>query len=88
MLAVGDLILENPNGESILSLAAPTLKTGDIVVGQGEELFTDRGYATFVDMYGTAAAAPLKNMNALAGAGFNVITLAGNHTWDQGQRQS
>jgi poly-gamma-glutamate synthesis protein (capsule biosynthesis protein) len=84
MLGVGDLILENKSGDFVLSLAASVLKSGDVVVGQGEVLFTDRGYSTFADMYGTAGAAPPQNMKAIASAGFNVITLAGNHTWDQG----
>ena len=83
MLAVGDVILEKPNGEFYLSLVAPVLKKGDVVVGQGEVLFTARGIKTFVEMF-PAPAAPPGNIEALASAGFNVITLAGNHTYDQG----
>ena len=83
MLAVGDVILEKPGGEFYLSLAAPVLKKGDVVVGQGEVLFTARGIKTFVEAF-PAPAAPPENMVALASAGFNVITLAGNHAYDQG----
>lgn len=84
MLAVGDLVLEDEHGERFISLAAPTLKTGDVVVGQGEIVFTSRGVQTYVEMGGPSPGCPPSNMNALASSGFNVITLAGNHIWDMG----
>ena len=84
MLAVGDLVLEDEHGERFLELVAPTLKTGNVVVGQGEVVFTARGVQTYVDMGGSSPGCPPGNMNALAAAGFNVITLAGNHIWDKG----
>ena len=89
MLAVGDMILRMPdNAESYFALVAPMLKSGDVVVGQGAEIpFTARGVSTFVkSSFGsrpTLACDP-KNMSALPFAGFNVITLAGNHIWDAG----
>ena len=83
MLAVGDVILEKPEGRKYLSKVAPTFRKGDVVVGQGEVLFTDRGLKTFVENF-PAPAAPPSNMADLADAGFNVITLAGNHAYDQG----
>jgi poly-gamma-glutamate synthesis protein (capsule biosynthesis protein) len=84
MLAVGDVVLQEPHGEFFLSKAAPVLKKGDVVVGQGEVVFTSRGYGTYVGMVHTATSCPPANMEALATAGFDVITLAGNHTWDSG----
>ena len=84
MLAVGDLILEDEDGERFLALAAPTLRTGDVVVGQGEIVFTARGVQTYAEMGEPSPGCPPGNMNALAAAGFNVITLAGNHIWDMG----
>jgi poly-gamma-glutamate synthesis protein (capsule biosynthesis protein) len=84
LLAVGDIALQQPDGQSFFSLAAPVLKTGDVVVGQGEVVFTSRGYSTFVGMVHTATSCPPGNIGALAYAGFNVITLAGNHIWDSG----
>ena len=83
MLAVGDVILEKPENGKYLNLVAPTFRKGDVVVGQGEVLFTDRGVKTFVENF-PAPAGPSVNMAALADAGFNVITLAGNHAYDQG----
>ena len=84
MLAVGDLVLEDAGGERFLSLAAPALRKGNVVVGQGEIVFTSRGIQTYVEMGGPSPGCPPDNMNALAAAGFNVITLAGNHIWDMG----
>ena len=83
ILAVGDVILEKPNGEFFLSLAAPMLKTGNVVVGNGEVVFTSRGINTFIEMFPSPGCPP-ENIGALASAGFNVITLAGNHVWDRG----
>ena len=84
MLAVGDLVLEDENGERFLSLVSPVLRTGDVVCGQGEIVFTSRGIQTYADISSPSPGCPPDNMNALAAAGFNVITLAGNHIWDQG----
>lgn len=84
LLAVGDIALEEPKGEFFLSQVAPVLKSGDIVVGQGEVVFTSRGVSTFVGMVHTAKGCPPSNIAALASAGFNVITLASNHSWDLG----
>jgi hypothetical protein len=82
MMAVGDLILDLPGAESYFALTAPILRSADIVVGQGEVPYTSRG----VNMYTVIPAPPSdpKNLSALPFAGFNVITLAGNHIWDAG----
>jgi poly-gamma-glutamate capsule biosynthesis protein CapA/YwtB (metallophosphatase superfamily) len=83
MLAVGDIILELPNAEFYLALVAPVLQSGEVVVGQGEVMFTSRGIDTFPEFFPSPGCPP-GNMSALAAAGFNVITLAGNHVWDRG----
>ena len=83
LFGVGDLILEKPNPEFNFSLVAPVLKKGDVVVGNGEVVFTDRGIPTFVEMF-PSPGCPMANMGAIATAGFNVITLAGNHICDRG----
>ena len=84
MLAVGDIALQEQQGEFFLSLAAPVLRSGDVVIGQAEVVFTSRGVSTFVGMVHNAKPCPPSNLGALASAGFNVITLAGNHVWDSG----
>ncbi|MFC1820136.1 CapA family protein [Thermodesulfobacteriota bacterium] len=84
MLAVGDLILSEQQAESFFAFAAPVLRSADVVVGQGEVVFTSRGVDTFVEITLPASACDPSNMSALPFAGFNVITLAGNHIWDSG----
>ena len=84
MLAVGELVLEEPQGEFFLSMAAPVLKSADIVVGQGESVFTSRGVSTYVEIFHPYKGCPPANIQALVDAGLNVITLAGNHIWDSG----
>ena len=71
MMAVGDLVLELPEAETYFVYAAPVLKSADVVVGQGEVVFTDRGFCASTDV--TAPACDPKNISALNSAGFNVI---------------
>ena len=83
MLAVGDVTLEKPHGEFFLSKVAPTLKSSDIVVGNGEIVFTSRGIPTYAEMFPSPGCPP-SNIEALASAGFHLITLATNHIFDMG----
>ena len=82
MMAVGDLILDEPQAETYFDRVAPVLKSADVVVGQVEVVFTDGGFCASTDV----AAPPCDpvNMSAIPFAGFNVATLAGNHIWDSG----
>ncbi len=85
LLAVGDIICDTSKPiEPLFKYAAPVLKSGDVVVGQGEIFFTSRGIDTFVDLRYPAKPARMESMRALPYAGFNVITLASNHAWDSG----
>jgi poly-gamma-glutamate capsule biosynthesis protein CapA/YwtB (metallophosphatase superfamily) len=82
MMAVGDLILDEPQAETYFDHVASALKSADVVVGQVEVAFTDGGFCASTDV----AAPPCSpiNMSAIPYAGFNVATLAGNHIWDSG----
>ena len=82
MLGVGDLMLCMPDPDSYFEMVTPTLKEADVVVGQGEIIFTDRP----VKSYSEAMFPPSDpaGMKSIADAGFNVITLATNHIWDSG----
>lgn len=82
LLAVGDLILDMPETESYFALSAPMLKSADVVVGHGEVPYTTKGVNTYTDV--PAPPSDPKHLRALPYAGFNVITLAGNHVWDAG----
>ncbi len=77
MLAVGDIILGS-DAESFFSYVTPVLKNGDVVVGQLEVPYTTR------DPEAVNLGRDPENLHALISAGFNVVTLAGNHIWDAG----
>lgn len=82
VLAVGDLILEQPNPDALLEPMHPVLRSGDVVIGHVETPFTNEGVVSTPGF-----AAPGSNpeyLSALPRAGFNVATLAGNHIFDQG----
>lgn len=82
MLAVGDLIFDSPEADSLAALAEPALATGDVVVGHLEVLFTSRGAKQYTEI--PAPPCDPKNMRAVSVAHFNVVTLSGNHVWDSG----
>ena len=83
MIAVGDIILDNPDVSQIFDLSADEIHKADVAIGQLEVLYTDRGVLTGADLIATPPCDP-KNLEAVAKAGFNVCTLAGNHVWDSG----
>lgn len=78
MLAVGDIIL-GPDAEALFTFTAPVLKAADVVVGQLEVPYTSR------DPNAVALGHEPSNLGALVSAGFDVVTLAGNHIWDAGR---
>jgi poly-gamma-glutamate synthesis protein (capsule biosynthesis protein) len=77
----GDLILGADDVRPHLASAAPLLRDS-LAVGHLEWPHTDRGAISSGDL--PAPAAPLANLDALADAGFDVLTMAGNHIFDQG----
>lgn len=83
LLAVGDLILDEPDPDSFLEPAATLLKSGDVVVGHVEVPHTTVRAEASTDV--PAPPADPAALAALARAGFNVATLAGNHIYDAGE---
>ncbi|MBI2958644.1 MAG: CapA family protein [Chloroflexi bacterium] len=81
VLAVGDLILGMPDPESYFRYSQPILKSGDVVIGQGEVPYTR---STFRTRPTVISAPDPDNMRGLTFAGFNIITLAGNLIWNYG----
>lgn len=77
MLAVGDIIL-GPDAEPFFSYVTDELNKGDVVIGQLEVPYTTR------DSEAVNLGRDPENLHALVSAGFDVITLAGNHIWDAG----
>ena len=82
VVAVGDIILDEPDLERCFDLAAPAIRAADLAIGHVEVPHTSRGA-----QQKTAVPAPPadpRHLAALPAAGFDVITLAANHAYDQG----
>jgi poly-gamma-glutamate synthesis protein (capsule biosynthesis protein) len=88
MLGVGDIILGKPNAESYFELTAPVLRSAEIALGQLEIPFTNRRVDPYYMEIPTEIPAmpgcDPANASAFPFAGFDVLALAGNHTWDAG----
>ena len=85
MLGVGDLGFMGAESEAHWSTVSPTLKAADVVIGQVEQISTTR--PTWTYLLESMVLPPPRDPDCMRGlplAGFNVITLAGNHVWDVG----
>lgn len=78
----GDLILDEPNPDHWLSGIAPALHEADVVIGHLEVPHTTSVEELQGDV--PAPAAPPEHLGALARAGFDAVSLAGNHIADRG----
>lgn len=83
LLSVGDLILDEPDPASFLAPASETLRRGDIVVGHVEVPHSTTTVQQSTDV--PAPPADPAALTALADAGFDIVTLAGNHVFDAGE---
>ena len=83
MLSVGDLVLDEPDAASFFVPARDALGRGDVVIGHVEVPHSTTDVQTSTDV--PAPPADPAGLAALAGAGFNVVTLAGNHVYDAGE---
>lgn len=84
MMAVGDLIFDDPEAESLPCMVESVLKSAQVAVGQLEVMFTSRGEKQNMEV--PAPPCDPRNLNVLKKAYFNVVTLAGNHVWDSGDQ--
>lgn len=84
LMATGDLVLERDDATSLLAAAAPTLAGADLVIGHLEVPHTDSTATMSTDV--PALPAPPSALDAVAAAGFHVLTLAGNHVYDSGEQ--
>ena len=78
----GDLVLDEPDAGHWLSGIAPRLRAADIAIGHLEVAHTDSREELAGDI--PAPGAPPENLAALADAGFDMVSLAGNHIADCG----
>ncbi|MCO5990451.1 CapA family protein [Actinoallomurus spadix] len=82
ILAVGDLILDEPDPGSFFDPSRALLHTGDLVIGHVEVPHSTTRTQTSTDV--PAPPADPAALGALADAGFGAVTLAGNHICDAG----
>lgn len=82
MVLAGDLVLDEPDAPYWLAGIAPALQQADLAVGHLEVPHTARGQELQGDV--PAPGAPPENVAAIAAAGFDMLSLAGNHITDCG----
>ncbi|RBM21016.1 capsule biosynthesis protein CapA [Prauserella sp. PE36] len=80
--SVGDLILDEPGPASFLEPAAALLRAADVTIGHVEVPHSTTTVSQSTDV--PAPPADPAALPALADAGFDVVTLAGNHIHDAG----
>jgi poly-gamma-glutamate capsule biosynthesis protein CapA/YwtB (metallophosphatase superfamily) len=82
LLLAGDLVLDEPDADYWLAGIAPALRRADLAIGHLEVPHTLAGFELAGDV--PAPGAPPENLAAIAGAGFAMVSLAGNHMADCG----
>ena len=80
--AVGDLVLEREDSRPLLEPAREVLRGADLVIGHLEIPHLHDGLVQTTDV--PAIPGPPSALDALADAGFDILTLAGNHVYDFG----
>jgi poly-gamma-glutamate capsule biosynthesis protein CapA/YwtB (metallophosphatase superfamily) len=82
LLFTGDLVLDEPNPDHWLSGIAPAIRNADLVIGHLEVPHSHRGTELQGDV--PAPGADPEHLSALQRAGFDAVSLAGNHIADLG----
>ena len=82
VLAVGDVVVDRPDPQTIFARSAERLRKADAVFCQLETVYSTKGSA--IPTPGRPLRASPSNIAALADAGFSVISVAGNHCMDYG----
>ncbi|OLT05221.1 capsule biosynthesis protein CapA [Pseudonocardia sp. CNS-004] len=80
--SVGDLILDEPDPAGFLAPAADLLRAADVAIGHVEVPHTTASTEASTDV--PAPPADPAALPAIADAGFDIVTLAGNHIADLG----
>jgi len=81
-MVTGDLILDEPEPDRLFDAVRGVLQTADVRIGHVEVPHTSRGVPQAFDI--PAPASRPEHLAALAHAGFDIATLAGNHIADVG----
>ncbi|MEO6533845.1 MAG: CapA family protein [Pseudolysinimonas sp.] len=80
--AVGDLIVDKPDPDRFFAAASELLRGADLTIGQLEVPHATTTVVATVDV--PAPPADPAHLAAIARAGFDVLTLSGNHIGDSG----
>ena len=80
--AVGDLIVDRPEPDTFFAASTPILRAAELTIGQLEVPHATTRVVATVDV--PAPPADPAHLAAIARAGFDVLTLAGNHIGDAG----
>lgn len=83
ILAVGDLILDEPGPiERYFDASREVLYGADVLIGHVETPHTNRSLPSSIDIQ--APPSNPEHLKALAGVGFDIASVAGNHLYDCG----
>ena len=80
--ATGDLVLERTDTTELFTSVSAVLSQADVAIGHLEVPHTDATISMSTDV--PALPAPPSALDGVAAAGFDVLTLAGNHVFDFG----
>ena len=80
LLGTGDLLIDREKPETIFQHVAGVLRSADIAFANSEQTYAEGGY--LIRGHGTNSES--RNLPAVVSAGFDVISLANNHTLDWG----
>ncbi|MBQ8305325.1 MAG: CapA family protein [Blautia sp.] len=83
LLGVGDVILDAPQPERFFDHARDLLRGADITIGNMEVPHTAHPCWSNMESH-SAPPAKLENLSGFPDAGFDVVTIGGNHVFDQG----
>ena len=81
LLGTGDLLIDRAEPETIFQHVADTLRAADVTFGNAEQTYAEGGYL----IRGHGSNSESRNLPAVVSAGFDVISLANNHTLDWGK---
>ncbi len=81
LIAAGDVMLHGDATKDIFHYVRDVLRSGDITFGNCEQTYSDKGNPV---MGQTSNEDPNKSINTLIDAGFDVLSIANNHTLDAG----
>lgn len=80
-MGVGDVLIDREKPESIFDHVADVIRSADIAYANCEQALSDKGVANPIQ----AAHHDSRNLNAFLSAGFDVVSLANNHSLDWGK---